>query len=383
MQPCTNVNHPIDWRVSGDGSDGIHKPVLGLIGLIIANQSSLQRKVTVQERHLQYIGRPTFSLAPQWRPHFFHSRIATDSQAAEEAIPHLYKQEQQAPRPVRRLLSWTKALLGRATPGQARNQLGSPWGAKSFLRGAQFFWTMSNNFNRCPMHFSRGGPCSGGWVPGMKMHSLVGLSAHSAFHWWSVQCAERTLLSDEMMSCYAVDTNGCVDLRRHASALDGRVSAEWNRCPGSTARRPRDRVAPLRRSSAGWMPARIVRLSTDVGRKHTATIRMASLMAGSLRWCCRYLHCLELLRQAQEKDGNSGYWTNGKATSSKRSITDFSLCFHQPPHSTISIATIATIDHPAISLYWHEVALLLYREYELRSFGCGDYHSDLLCMGTI
>ena len=40
---------------------------------------------------------------------------------------------------------------------QARNQLGTPGGAKSFLKGAQIFWTMSNSFKRCPTHFSRGG----------------------------------------------------------------------------------------------------------------------------------------------------------------------------------------------------------------------------------
>jgi len=37
---------------------------------------------------------------------------------------------------------------------------------------------------------------SGGWEPvlGIKMQSLVGLSAHSAFHWWSAQCAAHMLL---------------------------------------------------------------------------------------------------------------------------------------------------------------------------------------------
>jgi len=39
---------------------------------------------------------------------------------------------------------------------QARNQLGSLGGLKTFLRGGQIFWTMSNNFKRCPIHFSRG-----------------------------------------------------------------------------------------------------------------------------------------------------------------------------------------------------------------------------------
>jgi len=58
------------------------------------------------------------------------------------------------------------------------------------------------------------------------------------------------------MSCCAAGTNGCLDLSRRATALVGRVSAEWSRCPRSMARRPRYSVAPLRRSSAGWMPAR-------------------------------------------------------------------------------------------------------------------------------
>ena len=61
------------------------------------------------------------------------------------------------------------------------------------------------------------------------------------------------------------------------------VIAEWSRCPGSMARRARDGVAPLRRSSAGWMPARIGRLSGGVGRRHPATIRKESFMVGSLR----------------------------------------------------------------------------------------------------
>jgi len=75
-----------------------------------------------------------------------------------------------------------------------------------------------------------------------------------------------------------------MDLRRCVFALDGRVSAEWSRCPGSMARRARDNMAPLRRSSAGWMPARIGRLFAGVGRRHPITIRKASLMVGSMRW---------------------------------------------------------------------------------------------------
>ena len=38
---------------------------------------------------------------------------------------------------------------------QARNQLGTLGGAKSFPKGAQNFWTMSNIFKLCPTYFSR------------------------------------------------------------------------------------------------------------------------------------------------------------------------------------------------------------------------------------
>jgi len=45
------------------------------------------------------------------------------------------------------------------------------------------------------------------------------------------------LLSDELMSCCAAGRNGCLDLRRRASALNGRATAQRSRCPGSVARR--------------------------------------------------------------------------------------------------------------------------------------------------
>jgi len=53
----------------------IHKPMLGLIALIIATSSPKQWKITMQDRCL--CCPPTFSLALQWPPRFFHSRIAT------------------------------------------------------------------------------------------------------------------------------------------------------------------------------------------------------------------------------------------------------------------------------------------------------------------
>jgi len=102
---------------------------------------------------------------------------------------------------------------------------------------------------------------SGGWCRcrEMKVRSLFWFTAHSAFHWWSAQWAARMLLLDKLMSCCAAGTNGCLDLRRRAFSLHGQVSAEWSRFLGSMARRAKDSVAPLRRSSAGWMPARIGR----------------------------------------------------------------------------------------------------------------------------
>ena len=98
------------------------------------------------------------------------------------------------------------------------------------------------------------------------------------------------LLSEKLMRCCAAGVNGCLDLRHRAFAFDGRVSAEWSRCPGSMTRRAKDSVAPLRRSSAGWIPARIGRLSAGVVRRHPVTIRKASLMAGSMRrvWALRH-----------------------------------------------------------------------------------------------
>ena len=76
----------------------------------------------------------------------------------------------------------------------------------------------------------------------------------------------------------AAGTNGCLDLRHSASTFDGQVSTAWSRCPGSMGRRAEYSVAPLRRSSAGWMSARVGRLSAVAGCRHPV-----SLMAGWMR----------------------------------------------------------------------------------------------------
>ena len=90
------------------------------------------------------------------------------------------------------------------------------------------------------------------------------------------------VVADELMSC-AAGTNGCLDLRRRAFAPGGQVSADWSRCPGSMPRRGKESVAPLRRSSAGWMPTRRGRLFACVGCRDLVTIPKASFMAGSMK----------------------------------------------------------------------------------------------------
>ena len=95
--------------------------------LIVQNRQAVQSMRTSMDWTLEATWPTVCSSAP-------HSR------AAKEAIPHFYEQERKRPTPVRRRLSRTQAPLGRVAPG--------------------------------------------GWVPvsRMKMMSLVGLTAHSAFH---------------------------------------------------------------------------------------------------------------------------------------------------------------------------------------------------------
>jgi len=49
--------------------------MLGLIGLITANQSSLQWKITMQEKH--FVGPHFFPWPRSAPPQFFYSRITT------------------------------------------------------------------------------------------------------------------------------------------------------------------------------------------------------------------------------------------------------------------------------------------------------------------
>ena len=130
----------------------------------------------------------------------------------------------------------------------------------------------------------------GGWVlvPKIIMHSLVALSVHSTFHWWSGQCTTHVVvvrLTDEML-CGVYKWVFRFETLYVCTQWMG--ECEWSRIPDSMAQRARDWVAPLRQSSAGWMPARIGRLSAGVGCRHPVTIRKALLMAG---WWGGYEHC--------------------------------------------------------------------------------------------
>ena len=93
-----------------------------------------------------------------------------------------------------------------------------------------------------------------------------------------------------LVRCCAAGKNGCLDLRCRAFALDGRVSGEWSRYPGSMARRDRDRVAPMRRSSAqqfgcceGWNVVRWCRTQASshnsqgvVTKQEHSTLRLSA-----------------------------------------------------------------------------------------------------------
>ena len=182
---------------------------------------------------------------------------------------------------------------------------------------------------------------------GIKVRNLVMLSDLSTFHQWSAHSAALLLLSsDKLMCCCAVGKNGCMSVGRifygalgDFSKLFLRGKQKWWNCffpleikkttffggifkiqgwpktlsplqrpwmgvsiwdavhshsmdrwalSGADVQPPwhgmlRDSVALLLRSSAGWMPARIGRLSAGVGRRQPGTACKVSLMARSMR----------------------------------------------------------------------------------------------------
>jgi len=60
--------------------------------------------------------------------------------------------------------------------------------------------------------------------------------------------------------CLMACTHKWVSLWCQAFSNNGQVSAEWSRSAGLMVQHARDSVAPLPRSSAGWMLASIGRL---------------------------------------------------------------------------------------------------------------------------
>ena len=166
----------------------------------------------------------------------------------KEAIPHLYKQERKRLTSVRRRLNRTQALLGRVIPGG---------------------WVF-----RC-----RGWKCGVLWRCPPTPHSID--DPPTAPHLCC--CCQMNRWDIVWRVQMGVSIWGAM----HLHSMDGwalsggDVQAPWHGVLES--------VAPLRRGSAGWMLARIGRLSAGSGRRHPVTIRKASLMAESIRrvWALR------------------------------------------------------------------------------------------------
>jgi len=63
---------------------------------------------------------------------------------------------------------------------QACNQLGTPGGAKSFVSGAQIFWTVSDSLKLCSTHFSKGAKIFRGGLLLPWTSLVTGLALHTS-----------------------------------------------------------------------------------------------------------------------------------------------------------------------------------------------------------
>jgi len=119
--------------------------------------------------------------------------FCANSQAAEQAIPYLYKQELKRPTPVRRRLSRTHAVLGRAIPGG---------------------WCR----------------CQGWKYQPLRIPLLIRPVRRTYFVVvrWTVSCA--------------AGTSRCLDLSCRAFPPSESMRAGWSRCAGFIARCARNRV---------------------------------------------------------------------------------------------------------------------------------------------
>ena len=168
---------------------------------------------------------------------------APHSQFNEGARPHLCMDEWNRPTPVHRRLSLTQDVRGK------------------------------------PM------PTSLAPVPCTKARSLEAFSQFSVFDLWFVHSEVRMPSLARLSKRFrAAGTNGCLDL-----SLTWRVSEDPLKRPykiwlGSRDPRwPKESVAPIRRSSAGWMPESTGKWSVGVGRRHPVTMLKASFKTLSMR----------------------------------------------------------------------------------------------------
>ena len=85
-------------------------------------------------------------------------------------------------------------------------------------------------------------------------------------------------LDNSLSSLRAAGTKGCQRRILSSWAVMGLTINWWNRCLGSIRLQYiRNRVAPCRRSSDGWIHARVGKYSVGVGRRHPVTMCMTSL----------------------------------------------------------------------------------------------------------
>ena len=116
--------------------------------------------------------------------------------------------------------------------------------------------------------------CLGSMEPGLlsRSPSNFGWPEPKHFKWWS-----RSLKFGFRFHSPSLLSKRVVQIMRRSSVFNrlNRLEPE---------------LINLGRSSAGWMPARIGRLSAGLGRRHPVTIRKASLMVGSMRrvWALRH-----------------------------------------------------------------------------------------------
>ena len=130
-------------------------------------------------------------------------------------------------------------------------------------------------------------------------------------------------------SFHAAGTNGRLD-----PSLPGCASFCSTNCPCSTwseswiARFAKESVAPNRRSSAGWIPARAGKSSDGVGRKHPMAMRKASLRMLSMRRACVLRHQTSAQYSAVESAKEKAEMHNVLATA-----------LHPDPASRLNSAT--------------------------------------------